>query len=392
MTSSNQTIAVRSGIESDQQFGAVTPPLYLSSNYTFADLEQPRRYDYSRSGNPTRDTLADTLAELEGGCGGVITSSGMSAIYLVTHLCGKDDVIIAPHDCYGGTYRLLNSLAEKGQFKVEFVDQGCEESLQQALQTKPKLIWIETPSNPLLRVVDIQNICKLAGQDIIKVVDNTFLSPVLQQPLTLGADIVVHSTTKYINGHSDVVGGAVIAKEQELFEQLTWWANCIGVTGSPFDSFITSRGLRTLSVRIRQHQENTQQVIEYLQKQPLVKNIYYPGLNSHPTHDIAKSQQKGFGAMLSFELHTEQANLRTFVNSLKLFSLAESLGGVESLICHPATMTHAAMAPDARLNAGISSSLLRLSVGIEDAEDLVRDLDSAFQRCQIKVLQGEQHA
>ncbi|MCW9027813.1 MAG: cystathionine gamma-synthase [Kangiella sp.] len=391
MTSSNQTIAVRSGIESDQQFGAVTPPLYLSSNYTFADLEQPRRYDYSRSGNPTRDTLADTLAELEAGCGGVITSSGMSAIYLVTHLCGKDDVIIAPHDCYGGTYRLLNSLAEKGQFKVVFVDQGCEESLQQALQAKPKLIWIETPSNPLLRVVDIQNICKLAGQDIIKVVDNTFLSPVLQQPLTLGADIVVHSTTKYINGHSDVVGGAVIAKEQESFEQLSWWANCIGVTGSPFDSFITSRGLRTLSVRIRQHQENTQKVVEYLQQQPLVKNIYYPGLNSHPTHHIAKSQQQGFGAMLSFELHTEQTNLRTFVNTLKLFSLAESLGGVESLICHPATMTHAAMDPAARLKAGISNSLLRLSVGIEEADDLVRDLDSAFQRCQIKVLQGEQH-
>lgn len=392
MTTSNQTIAVRSGIESDQQFGAVTPPLYLSSNYTFADLEQPRRYDYSRSGNPTRDTLSDTLAELEVGCGGVITSSGMSAIYLVTHLLDKDDLIIAPHDCYGGTYRLLNSLAEKGHFRVDFVDQGCERSLQQALQGKPKLIWIETPSNPLLRVVDIKSICELAGQDIIKVVDNTFLSPALQQPLTLGADIVVHSTTKYINGHSDVVGGAVIAKEQELFEQLSWWANCIGVTGSPFDSFITSRGLRTLSVRIRQHQENTEKVVSYLQQQPLVKNIYYPGLESHPTNHIAKQQQKGFGAMLSFELNLEQANLRTFVSSLKLFSLAESLGGVESLICHPATMTHAAMVPAARLKAGISNSLLRLSVGIEDADDLVRDLDSAFQRCQIKVLQGEQHA
>jgi len=218
MSSSNQTIAVRSGIESDQQFGAVTPPLYLSSNYTFADLEQPRQYDYSRSGNPTRDTLADTLAQLEAGYGGVITSSGMSAIYLVTHLCDKDDVIIAPHDCYGGTYRLLNSLAEKGQFKVEFVDQGCDESLQQALQGKPKLIWIETPSNPLLRVVEIQNICELASQDIIKVVDNNSLSPVLQQPLTLGEDSVGHATRKYINGHSDVVGGAVIAKEQALLE------------------------------------------------------------------------------------------------------------------------------------------------------------------------------
>lgn len=391
MTSSNQTIAVRSGIETDQQFGAVTPPLYLSSNYTFTDLEQPRQYDYSRSGNPTRDTLANTLAELEAGYGAVVTSSGMSAVYLVTHLLDKGDLIIAPHDCYGGTYRLLNSLAEKGVLKVDFVDQGCTESLHQALQKKPKLLWIETPSNPLLRVVDIQQICELVGSDVIKVVDNTFLSPVLQKPLTLGADIVVHSTTKYINGHSDVVGGAVIAKEQELFEKISWWANCIGVTGSPFDSFITSRGLRTLSVRLRQHQENTQTIIEYLQQQPLVKSIHYPGLESHPTHQIAKKQQQGFGAMLSFELKLEQANLRTFVNSLEYFSLAESLGGVESLICHPATMTHAAMTQEARVTAGINDSLLRLSVGIESADDLVRDLDSAFQRCQIKVLQDKKH-
>lgn len=391
MTHTNQTISVRSGIESDQQFGAVTPPLYLSSNYTFADLDQPRRYDYSRSGNPTRDTLAQTLADLEAGYGGVITSSGMSAVYLVTHLLNKGDLIIAPHDCYGGTYRLLNSLAEKGLFKVLFVDQGCEDSLQLALKRKPKLLWIETPSNPLLRVVDINKICQLAGHDVIKVVDNTFLSPVLQQPLKLGADIVVHSTTKYINGHSDVVGGAVIAKDQERYEKLSWWANCIGITGSPFDSFITSRGLRTLSVRIRQHQENTHKIVEFLQQQSLVKHIYYPGLQSHSTHAIAAKQQQGFGAMLSFELNLEQANLRTFVNSLKLFSLAESLGGVESLICHPATMTHAAMDELARETAGINNSLLRLSVGIEEADDLIKDLESAFKRCQIKVLKGEQH-
>ena len=391
MTHTNQTISVRSGIETDQQFGAVTPPLYLSSNYTFADLEQPRRYDYSRSGNPTRDTLSETLAQLESGVGGIVTSSGMSAVYLVTHLLNKGDLIIAPHDCYGGTYRLLNTLAEKGMFEVLFVDQGCEESFQSALKRKPKLLWIETPSNPLLRVVDINKLCQLAGNNVIKVVDNTFLSPVLQQPLKLGADVVVHSTTKYINGHSDVVGGAVIAREQETFEKLAWWANCIGITGSPFDSFITSRGLRTLSVRIRQHQENTHEIVEFLQQQSLVKHIYYPGLKSHPTHTIATQQQNGFGAMLSFELDLERANLKTFVNSLKLFSLAESLGGVESLICHPATMTHAAMDEKARQTAGISSSLLRLSVGIEEATDLIKDLASAFKRCQIKVLKGEQH-
>ncbi len=389
--SHSQTLSVRAGIESDKQYGAVTPPLYLSSNYTFEDLDKPRTYDYSRSGNPTRDILGSALAELEAGFNGVVTSSGMSAVYLVTHLLDKGDLILAPHDCYGGTYRLLNSLQEKGILRVEFVDQGDPEALQAALKQNPKLVWIETPSNPLLRVVDINAICEQVGEQVLKVVDNTFLSPILQQPIKLGADLVVHSTTKYINGHSDVVGGAVIAKDEALYEQIAWWANCTGLTGSPFDSFITSRGLRTLGVRIKQHVENTQQVAEFLNKHPLVKEVFYPGLKQHPTYDIAKKQQTDFGAMLSFTLDTDKCNLRSFVNSLGYFSLAESLGGVESLICHPASMTHAAMDPEARQIAGIGDDLLRLSVGIENVEDLISDLDSAFQRCQLQVIKRQRH-
>lgn len=386
-----QTKAVRAGIETDTQYGAVTPPLYLSSNYTFEDFDKPRKYDYSRSGNPTRDTLGEALAKLEGGFGGVVTASGMSAVYLVTHLLNKGDVILAPHDCYGGTYRLFNSLNEKGLYQVHFVDQGDENAVKEALKLNPKLLWIETPSNPLLRVVDIENLCNWVDSDVLKVVDNTFLSPALQKPLTLGADLVVHSTTKYINGHSDVVGGAVIAKEEELFEKVAWWANCIGITASPFDSFLTTRGIRTLVVRMKQHIENTASIVNYLVDSPLIKKVYYPGLETHPSHKIAKKQQQGYGSMISFELDLEQCNLRTFATSLSYFSLAESLGGVESLICHPATMTHAAMDPEARKNAGIGENLLRISVGIENVEDLISDLDVALQRSRLQLVKEQSY-
>ena len=386
MTSNKDTLSVRAGIDADPQYGAVTPPLYLSSNFTFEDFAKPRKYDYSRSGNPTRDMLGKALAELENGYDGVITSSGMSAIYLVTHLLGEGDLIVAPHDCYGGSYRLFSSLKDKGIFGVVFVDQGDPKALANALALKPRLLWIETPSNPLLRVVDIAKICQQAGSDVIKVTDNTFLSPILQQPLDLGADIVVHSTTKHINGHSDVVGGAVIAKTQTLHEQLSWWANCTGMTGSPFDSFITTRGLRTLGVRIRQHVENAEKVVDYLNQHPLIERVLYPGLKNHPTHEIAAKQQNGFGAMFSFCLNLDKACLKTFVHNLEYFSLAESLGGVESLICHPVTMTHAAMSPEALKEAGIGSNLLRLSVGIEDVNDLIDDLDYALGESQLKSL------
>ena len=388
MAINKTTTAVRTGIDTDRQYGSVTPPLYLSSNFSFEDFAQPRQYDYTRSGNPTRDQLGKALAKLEGGYDGVITSSGMSAIYLVTHLLDKGDVIIAPHDCYGGSYRLFKTLNDKGLFDVRFVDQGNPSSLAEALKSNPKLIWIETPSNPLLRVVDIRQICSEVGDEVIKVVDNTFLSPILQQPLSLGADIVVHSTTKYINGHSDVVGGAVIAKRKEVHEDLAWWANCTGITGSPFDSFITTRGLRTLSVRMKQHEENASAVVGYLNKHPAVEQVFYPGLETHATHRIAAQQQTGFGAMFSFTLNQDEICQKTFVKHLQLFTLAESLGGVESLICHPATMTHAALSPDALENAGIGRNLFRLSVGIEDAQDLINDLNTALSRSTLKALKA----
>ncbi len=388
MAINKTTTAVRTGIDTDRQYGSVTPPLYLSSNFSFEDFAQPRQYDYTRSGNPTRDQLGKALANLEGGYDGVITSSGMSAIYLVTHLLDKGDVIIAPHDCYGGSYRLFKTLNDKGLFDVRFVDQGNPSSLAEGLKSNPKLIWIETPSNPLLRVVDIRQICSEVGDEVIKVVDNTFLSPILQQPLSLGADIVVHSTTKYINGHSDVVGGAVIAKRKEVHEDLAWWANCTGITGSPFDSFITTRGLRTLSVRMKQHEENASAVVGYLNKHPAVEQVFYPGLETHATHRIAAQQQTGFGAMFSFTLNQDEICQKTFVKHLQLFTLAESLGGVESLICHPATMTHAALSPDALENAGIGRNLFRLSVGIEDAQDLINDLNTALSRSTLKALKA----
>lgn len=388
MAINKTTTAVRTGIDTDRQYGSVTPPLYLSSNFSFEDFAQPRQYDYTRSGNPTRDQLGKALANLEGGYDGVITSSGMSAIYLVTHLLDKGDVIIAPHDCYGGSYRLFKTLNDKGLFDVRFVDQGNPSSLAEGLKSNPKLIWIETPSNPLLRVVDIRQICSEVGDEVIKVVDNTFLSPILQQPLSLGADIVVHSTTKYINGHSDVVGGAVIAKRKEVHEDLAWWANCTGITGSPFDSFITTRGLRTLSVRMKQHEENASAVVGYLNKHPAVEQVFYPGLETHSTHRIAAQQQTGFGAMFSFTLNQDEICQKTFVKHLQLFTLAESLGGVESLICHPATMTHAALSPDALENAGIGRNLFRLSVGIEDAQDLINDLNTALSRSTLKALKA----
>ncbi|WP_026957634.1 cystathionine gamma-synthase [Aliagarivorans taiwanensis] len=374
------TTAVRTGIESDTQHGAVVPPIYLSTNYSFAGFNQKRDFDYSRSGNPTRQVLADAMAGLEHGAGAIITNTGMSAVNLVTSLLSPGDLLVAPHDCYGGSYRLFDSLAKKQAFEVLFVDQTDSEALAEALARKPKLIWLETPSNPLLRLVDIEAICQQAKAiDALTVVDNTFLSPALQQPITLGADIVVHSATKYLNGHSDVVSGVVVTKEAELHEELSWWANCLGLTGSAFDSYLCLRGLRTLAARMDYHQRNAQVLVEYLQREELVSKVYYPGLEDHPQYQLAKRQQHGFGAMFSFEVDMDQRQLECFLQELQLFSLAESLGGVESLIAHPATMTHAAMSEEALAQAGISQRLLRVSVGLEDGQDLLADLQRAFE-------------
>lgn len=376
---SNATAAVRAGIDTDPTHGAVVPPLYLSSNYTFAGFDQKRPYDYTRSGNPTRDQLGEAIAKLEGGHSGVVTSSGMSAIHVVTQLLGPEDLIIAPHDGYGGTYRLLSTLAKKKQFRLRWVDLSDTQAALAALEDKPKMLWIETPSNPLLRITDIASLAKKSRSNgTLVVADNTFLSPCLQKPLDLGADIVVHSTTKYLNGHSDVVGGAIVAKDPKMGEEMAWWANCIGATGAPFDSFMTLRGLRTLHARMRIHEENAKRIIGSLIEHPAVDKVHHPSLPDHPGHQLAKTQQSGFGPMLSFELKGGQPEVVRLLSALQHFSLAESLGGVESLIAHPATMTHAAMDPEARKVAGISDNLLRISVGIEDGEDLQQDLVAAL--------------
>ncbi|WP_104047809.1 O-succinylhomoserine (thiol)-lyase [Vibrio jasicida] len=374
------TIAVRTGIESDSQYNAVVPPIYLSTNYGFPAFGEVPQYDYTRSGNPNRGLLEQVLYELESGKGAVVTNCGTSALNLwVSTFLGPDDLIVAPHDCYGGTYRLFNTRANKGDFKVQFVDQSDQQALDAAIAKKPKLILLETPSNPLVRVVDIVAVCEKAKQvGALVAVDNTFLTPVYQKPLELGADFVIHSTTKYINGHSDVIGGVVITKSEEHAEELAWWGNCIGATGTPFDSYMTLRGIRTLGARMRVHEESSQDVLAYLQTQSLVAQIYHPSLPEHPGHDIAKKQQSGFGSMLSFEFAGSFEQLKVFVKELELFSLAESLGGVESLICHPASMTHRAMGEAALAEAGVSQQLLRLSVGLEDAQDLIADLEQAF--------------
>ena len=380
MTRKQATIAVRSGLNDDEQYGCVVPPIHLSSTYNFLDFNEPRAHDYSRRGNPTRDVVQRALAELEGGAGAVLTNTGMSAIHLVTTVFLKPgDLLVAPHDCYGGSYRLFDSLSKRGAYRVLFVDQGDKAALAAVLAEKPKLVLVESPSNPLLRVVDIASICAAAREaGAISVVDNTFLSPALQNPLALGADLVVHSCTKYLNGHSDVVAGAVIAKDPEIATDLAWWANNIGVTGAAFDSYLLLRGLRTLSPRIAAAQRNALAIVDYLKQQPLVKKLYHPSLPENAGHEFAVRQQRGFGAMLSFEIDADEARLRRFLKALQLFTLAESLGGVESLISHTATMTHAGMSAEARAAAGISETLLRISVGIEDHEDLIADLDNAF--------------
>ncbi|WP_409432816.1 cystathionine gamma-synthase [Litorimonas sp. RW-G-Af-16] len=372
---SKQTKLVQAEIGVDKTFGAVSPPLYLSSTYRFEQFDQQGQYDYGRGGNPNRDALGAAIADLEGGAGGIVTSSGMAAIDLVTNLFKADDLIIAPHDCYGGTHRLLTHRAEQGRLRVIFVDQNDPKALDAAIAQQPKLIMIETPSNPLMRLVDIAAICKAAKKVGAQVsVDNTFLSPARQLPLDLGADFVIHSTTKYLNGHSDVIGGCLVAKTAEHAEQLAWWANCTGVTGAPFDSYLTLRGMRTLFARMDIAERNTQAIAKFLHKHKAVEAVYYPGLRSDPGHKLMKRQQSGPGAMLSFTLKGGRDAARVFLENIEVFQMAESLGGVESLICHPATMTHRGMADEAREIAGIGDNLVRLSVGIEAEDDLIAAL------------------
>ncbi|HEX3431594.1 MAG TPA: cystathionine gamma-synthase [Rhizomicrobium sp.] len=386
MRTRDETIACSVGIDDDPAFGAVTPPIYLSANYSFAGFREPRAYDYTRSGNPTRDQLADALAKLERGAGAVVTGSGMSAIHLVLSLVPTGALVMAPHDCYGGTWRLLQALHERKIIDLAFADLTNPDALDAAFARRPFLVWVESPSNPLMRITDIRAVVARAESvGALVAVDNTFLSPILQKPLLLGAHFAVHSTTKYLNGHSDVLGGAVVAAGREHVEQLAAWANCTGVTGAPFDAWLTLRGLRTLGIRIARQEETATAVARFLGRHSRVKAVHYPGLATHPGHDVAREQQYGFGGMLSFELEDDSA-AREVVSALKLLTLAESLGGVESLVCHPASMTHACLSAEAKAACGITPGLLRLSVGLEAKWDIVGDLAQA-----LSVLDKEQH-
>jgi cystathionine gamma-synthase len=378
-TCSTPTRTVRAGIATDAHHRAVVPPIHLSSTFAFAGFDRKGAYDYTRSGNPTRDHLADALTTLEEGAGAVVTSSGMSAVALALQLVPPGGRVLAAHDCYGGTYRLLKALAARGQIELELADLTAPDVEATIARCRPALLWVETPSNPLLRITDLRRVAA-AGHQVgaVVIADNTFLSPALQRPLTLGADVVVHSTTKYLNGHSDVVGGAVIARDPAHLETLAWWGNCLGITGAPFDSFLTLRGVRTLFARMRVHEENAHAIARALDDHPAVLAVHYPGLSTHPGHRLAAGQQAGFGAMVSFTLRGGRDAVERFTSALDCFTLAESLGGVESLIAHPATMTHASMDADARRVAGITDGMLRLSVGIESSADLIADLTRAL--------------
>lgn len=382
------TRSVRSGLGADTGHRAVMPPIHLSSNFLFDAPGVYGEYDYTRSGNPTRDLVATAISDLEGGCGAVVTSSGMSAISVVTRLLSAGDLLLAPRDCYGGSHRLFTAEAERGSYRVEFIDPTDRATLAEARALRPRVIWLETPSNPLLRITDIAAWARLSREiGAICVVDNTFLSPVNQRPIDHGADLVVHSTTKFLNGHSDVVGGAVVAADPELLEEVAWWTNAAGVAGSPFDAYLTLRGTRTLHARSRIHEENALEVVAALARHDVVARVFHPSLPEHPGHETARRQQTGWGSLVSFELQGGREAVDAFVDGLDCFALAESLGGVESLVAHPATMTHASMDEQAQAAAGIGKGLLRLSVGIEAAADLVADLEHALCRAEAAACQ-----
>ncbi|OCG11429.1 O-succinylhomoserine (thiol)-lyase [Gilliamella sp. wkB292] len=377
---SQGTIAVRGGLNTDDQYGSVVPVITPSTCYRYQEFATPRQFDYARKSNPSRRLVEQTVAKLEGGADAILTNCGMSAIHLVSvALLTPNDLVVAPHDCYGGSYRLFNSLSERGYFKAKFVDQSDPIALKQALSLGPKLVLIESPSNPLLRVVDIQDITRQAHEaGAIVLVDNTFMTPILQKPLELGADIVTHSCTKFLNGHSDLLAGILVFKDQQLATDVLWWANNIGTLTSSFDSYLLLRGLRTLAARVKLQQDNAQKVVEFLVNHPKVAKVYHPSLPSNLGHEIAKKQQKGFGSLLSFELAGQADVMPKFLKALNIFTLAQSLGGVESLICHPATMTHSGISAEARKTAGISDQLLRISVGLEEVDDLLADLQQAL--------------
>ncbi len=373
---------MRAGLGTDTSVGAVVPPIHLSTNYLFATPEQRGPYDYSRSVNPTRDLLNEALAALEGGAGASVVATGLAAVLLILETeVPQGGVVVCQHDVYGGTWRLINHLHQQRRLKARFVDFASPDFLP-ALDGA-SLIFAETPSNPLLRITDITAVVE-ASQGAKVVVDNTFCSPLLQQPLSLGADYVLHSTTKFINGHSDVVGGALVSRTAEDAERVKYLANAFGLTGSAFDSYLTLRGLRTLDARLRVHAANTAGIIDAISGHPALTALHWPGLPDHPDHDLAALQQSGFGSIVTIDLTGGRPAVDRFLDGLEVFHLAESLGGVESLVCHPATMTHAGMTQKARAEAGITDGMLRISVGLEAQEALISALVAALDRARVE--------
>ena len=363
------------GGEPDVETGAIAPPIYQTSTYVQTSPGEHKGYEYTRSHNPTRSRLEECLAALEGGDYALVTASGMSAIALIAHTLPANACILCGDDVYGGTYRIFTTVFNKF-CRVEFVDPTDMDMVEKKIkELSPNLLWMETPTNPLLKIMDLRQFCEMAkANNVVTVVDNTFMSPYFQNPLKLGADIVVHSMTKYIGGHSDVVGGAIVTSSKEFYDKLWTLQNSIGPCQSPFDSWLTLRGLKTLAVRMRAHQENALEMAAWLEKQDGIERVVYPGLESHPQHRIAREQMSGFGGMITFFLKGGVEKSKKFLSNLELFSLAESLGGVESLIEHPAIMTHASVPPDVRENLGIHDNLIRLSVGIENIDDLKNDI------------------
>ena len=377
--SNNATQLIHS-IPVDPLTGAISVPIYQTSTFVQEAPGVNKGYDYARSGNPTRAVLEDVIAKLENGSTGVAFGSGLAAIDAVVKLLKSGDEILAVDDIYGGAFRLFTHIYEKFGITVNYVDTTNVENVFNAVTPKTKLIWIETPTNPTLKISDIEAIAKIAkANHCLLCVDNTFASPALQQPLSLGADIVVHSATKYLGGHSDLIAGLVVAKEKELGEKIKFIQNASGAILAPFDSWLVIRGIETLHLRVKQHSTNAQVVAEFLESHPAVDKVFYPGLKSHPNHAIATKQAKGFGGIVSFTLKNDTEEAATnFVTSTQYFKLAESLGGVKSLLCHPAQMTHKSIPQERRRAGGVADSLIRLSVGLEEAEDLINDLKQAF--------------
>lgn len=375
------TLCVHEGVNKDTAYNSVITPIYMTSTFAFDAPGRTKGYDYSRTANPTRTALEECLAALEGGARGIATATGMAAETTVMHLFETGSHIIAGHDIYGGTYRLFTRVLEPLGLRFSFVDMRETANVKAAINAATRAVWIETPSNPLLNLVDVAAVCDIArSAGLMSIVDNTFMSPYFQRPIELGADIVVHSTTKYLNGHSDVVGGAIVARTEEMGQRLAALTNALGTCCSPMDAWLVLRGIKTLPCRMQVHTRNAQAVAEFLSKRPEVERVYYPGLPSHPQHALARRRMSGFGGMVSFDIRGGQSAAFRFVQSLKVFTFAESLGGVESLVEHPETMSHASMGAQARAAAGIGPGTLRISVGIEDVQDLVDDLAQALER------------